>query len=101
MANLPYTTRTLIWLSDTKVVLSTYPLPVKRVFGLALRAVQNGEMPPIAKPLKGHGAGLLELVCESDRSAYRVVYALKFGANIYVIDVFKKKSKPGARRHAK
>src|SRR5581483_5635987 len=97
MANLPYNTRGLIWLADTRDVLSSYPPDVKRVFGFALRAVQNGETPPIAKPLKGLGAGVLELVHESDRNAYRVVYALKIGANVYVIDVFQKKSKTGRK----
>lgn len=97
MANLPYTTRNLYWLGDTKDVLSAYPPNVKRVFGFALRAVQNGEMPPIAKPLKGLGAGVLELVHEADKNAYRVVYALRIGANVYVIDVFKKKSKTGSK----
>jgi phage-related protein len=97
MANLPYTTRNLFWLGDTKDVLSSYPASVKRVFGFALRAVQNGEMPPIAKPLKGLGAGVLELVHEADKNAYRVVYALRIGVNVYVIDVFKKKSKTGSK----
>jgi phage-related protein len=97
MANLPYTTRNLYWLGDTKDVLSAYPPNVKRVFGFALRAVQNGEMPSIAKPLKGLGAGVLELVHEADKNAYRVVYALRIGTNVYVIDVFKKKSKTGSK----
>ncbi len=70
---------------------------MKRVLGFALHAVQNGETPPIAKPLKGLGAGVLELVYESDKSAYRVVYALRIGTNVYVIDVFQKKSKTGGK----
>lgn len=97
MANLPYSPRGLVWLGDTKEVLSAFPPDVKRTFGFALRAVQNGEMPPIAKPLTGLGAGVLELVCASGKNAYRVVYALKIGANVYVIDVFQKKSKTGSK----
>lgn len=97
MANLPYTTRGLIWLGDTREVLSSYPPHVKRVLGFALRAVQNGAMPPIAKPMKGLGAGVLDLRHEFDRNAYRVVYALRIGANVYVIDVFQKKSKTGRK----
>jgi phage-related protein len=97
MANLPYNARNLFWLGDTKEVLSSYPPDVKRVFGFALRAVQNGETPPMAKPLKGLGPGVLELVHAFDKNAYRVVYALKIGANVYVIDVFQKKSKTGSK----
>lgn len=97
MANLPYITRNLIWLGDTREVLSSYPPQAKRALGFALRAVQTGAMPPIAKPLKGLGPGVLELAYEFDRSAYRVVYALRIGANVYVIDVFRKKSKTGGK----
>lgn len=97
MANLPYTTRGLIWLGDTRETLSSFPPDVKRSLGFALRAVQNGETPPIAKPLTGLGAGVLELVCASGKNAYRVVYALRIGANVYVVDVFQKKSKTGRK----
>ena len=78
-------------------MLSTYSPNVKRVLGFALCAVQNGETPPIAKPLKGLGAGVLERVCAAEKNAYRVVYALKIGTNVYVIDVFQKKSKAGRK----
>ena len=39
----------------------------------------------------------MELIYEADKNAYRVVYALRIGTSIYVIDVFKKKSKTGSK----
>lgn len=72
------------------------PPAVKRVFGLALFAVQCGETPPIAKPLKGFGgAGVLELVEDHRGGTYRAVYTVRFVSAIYVLHVFQKKSKHG------
>jgi phage-related protein len=51
------------WIASSRRDMRSMPPAVKRVFGLALFAVQCGETPPIAKPLKGFGgAGVLELV---------------------------------------
>jgi phage-related protein len=72
------------------------PLAVRRVFGLALYAAQLGETPPQAKPLRGFGgAGVLEIVEDYQRSAYRAVYTVRFATKIYVLHVFQKKSKKG------
>jgi phage-related protein len=59
-------------------------------------------MPDIAKPLKGFGSGVLELALAYRKDAYRVVYALHIGAEVWVIDAFLKKSRLGSRlRNAK
>jgi phage-related protein len=73
-----------------------FPVAVRRTFGVALFAAQSGEMPPIAKPLKGFGgAGVLELVEEARDGTYRAVYTVRFPGAIYVLHVFQKKSKRG------
>jgi phage-related protein len=73
-----------------------FPTTVRRAFGQALFAVQCGETPPGARPLKGFGgAGVLEL-SEDDRSGtYRAVYTVRFTTAVYVLHVFQKKSKRG------
>jgi phage-related protein len=72
------------------------PREVQRNFGVALWAVQIGETPPIAKPLKGFGgAGVLELVENDPGGAYRAVYTVRYAAAVYVLHVFHKKSKRG------
>jgi phage-related protein len=69
---------------------------VRRSFGVALYAVQIGEMPPIAKPLRGFGgAGVLELIEDDIGGTYRAVYTVRYAAAIYVLHVFQKKSKRG------
>jgi phage-related protein len=73
-----------------------FPIGVRRGFGLALFAAQEGETPPSAKPLRGFGgAGVLELIEDERGSTYRAVYTVHFQDAVYVLHVFQKKSKHG------
>ena len=54
-------------------------------------------MPDIAKPLTGFGAGVMELALRHRGDAFRVVYALRIDADIWVIHAFQKKSKSGIK----
>ena len=76
--------------------LQEIPPAVRRSFGVALFAVQLGENPPDAKPLKGFGgAGVLELIEDHRGSTSRAVYTVRFATRIYVLHAFQKKSKRG------
>ena len=88
--------RELVWVGPSLRVMRELPRATRRSFGVAPFAAQSGEMPPIAKPLRGFGgAGVLELI-EDDRSGtYRAVYTVRFEIAIYVLHVFQKKSKRG------
>ncbi len=55
--------------------------------------VAEGAKPDIAKPLAGLGSGVWELAIKSRGDAYRVVYALQLGDDIWVVHAFRKKSK--------
>jgi len=88
-------TRPLVWLGDSKETLSGFPVGAKRVLGYGLRLVQNGETPPIAKPLTAHGAGVFELKADAGKDTFRVVYVVKLVKAVYVLDAFMKKSKSG------
>lgn len=54
-------------------------------------------MPPIAKPLLGFGFGVFELALRFRGDAYRVVYAVQLGSDVWVVHAFQKKSKTGVR----
>ncbi len=54
-------------------------------------------MPAIAKPLRGFGSGVLELALAFRGDAFRVVYAVQLGADVWVIRAVQKKSKTGIR----
>ncbi len=45
-----------------------------------------------AKPLRGIGSGVLEIALPHKGDAFRVVYALQLGEDLWVIHAFPKKS---------
>jgi phage-related protein len=72
------------------------PETVRRAFGLALYAVQLGETPPAAKPLRGFGGtGVMEPVEDHHGGTYRAAYTVRVHHRIYVLHVFQKKSTRG------
>ena len=86
----------LVWIASTRHDMRALPKGVRRTFGVALWAMQMGETPPIAKPLRGFGgAGVLELIENDEAGTYRAVYAVRYATAIYVLHVFQKKSKRG------
>ena len=63
----------------------------------ALTIVADGGAPEIPKPLTGFGNGVMELALRYRGDAFRVVYALKMGEEIWVVHAFQKKSKSGIK----
>jgi phage-related protein len=81
-----------------RIVESSLRLPreIQAAFGVALYLAPTGTEAPHAKALKGFGGrGVLEVVEDHDGDTYRAVYTVKFGAAIYVLHAFQKKSKSG------
>ncbi|MFB4392645.1 type II toxin-antitoxin system RelE/ParE family toxin [Pseudomonas sp. LS_2] len=86
----------LHWVGSSKKDLLAMPDDVQDVFGFALHQAQVGGKHPQAKPLKGFsGAGVLEVVEDYDGDTYRAVYTVKFGAAVYALHCFQKKSTKG------
>jgi len=52
---------------------------------------------PNAKPWKGEGPGILEIVEDHRGDTYRAVYAVRFAEVVYVLHAFQKKSKRGIK----
>ena len=65
--------------------------------GNALGIAQFGGTAPTAKPWKGLGPGVLEIVESHDGGAYRAVYTVRFEKAVYVLHAFQKKSPSGIR----
>lgn len=89
------TPRPLVWVSSAKRDLKKMPEDVQDQFGHELFLVQMGETPDSAKPLKGLGARVLELVEDYDGSTFRAVYTIRFEKAVYILHCFQKKSKSG------
>jgi phage-related protein len=74
-----------------------FPCAVKDDMGNALGIAQFGGTAPTAKPWKGLGAGVLEIVESHEGNAYRAVFAVRFERAVYVLHAFQKKSPSGIR----
>lgn len=87
----------LHWVASAKRDFLAFPAKVRDDMGNALGIVQFGGTPPSAKPWKGLGPGVLELVESHDGNAYRAVYTVRFAEAAYVLHAFQKKSPSGIR----
>ena len=85
----------VIWLGDTLAILRACPQDVQDEVGYALYLAQIGEKYADAKPLKGLGAGVVEVIADHRGDTYRAVYTVRFTERVYVLHVFQKKSKRG------
>ena len=89
--------RPVRWVGSSRDDLRAFPDSVQDVFGFALYRVQEGKHPAIAKPLRGLGAGVLELVDDFDGDTYRAVYTVRFQSAVYVLHAFQKKASRGIK----
>ena len=87
--------RPLFWVASSKRNYREFPGKVQDTLGFELFLAQTGQHPPSAKPLKGLGSGVLELVEDHSGETYRAVYAVRFKDAVYVLHAFQKKSKRG------
>jgi phage-related protein len=89
--------RPLLWIASSKRDYGNFPERVQDSFGFELFLAQTGQHPPSAKPLKGLGSAVVELVEDYDKATYRAVYTVRFDDAVYVLHAFKKKSKHGIK----
>ena len=89
--------RPLHWVGSAKRNLLDFPEEVVDEFGYGLGVVQMGGHPPAAKPWKGEGSGVFELMEDFRGDTYRVAYTVRFAKAIYVLHCFQKKSPSGIR----
>ena len=70
----PRKERPLHWVGSAKRDLLDFPADAVDDFGYGLGVVQLGGQPPLAKPWKGEGPGVFELIEDYRGDTYRVVY---------------------------
>ena len=87
----------LSWVGSAKRDFLSFPASVKDDMGNALGIAQFGGTAPTAKPWKGLGPGVLEVVEAHEGNAYRAVYTVRFEKAVYVLHAFQKKSPSGIR----
>ena len=89
--------KNLDWIGSSKKDLKAFPEDVQDDMGYALHLAQVGSKSPAAKPLKGLGSGVMEIVDRYDKNTYRAVYTVQFDEVVYVLHAFQKKSKSGIK----
>jgi len=89
--------RNISWIRAAQKAVLRFPVTVQREIAQALDIAASGEKSDTAKPMKGMGAGVLEIVLRHQGDAFRAVYAVKIGDDIWVVHAFQKKSKKGVQ----
>jgi len=87
--------RPLYWIGSSLKDIARFPSEVQRTVGFALGAAQFGGKHPSAKPWKGDGPGVLEVVKDHDGDTFRAIYTVRFAKAVYVLHAFQKKSPKG------
>ena len=86
----------LHFVGSSKKDLWEMPEDVKDVFGAALLDAQYGDMPVGARPFgEGVPRQVMKLVEDLQGDTFRAAYTVSFAKAVYVLHVFKKKSKSG------
>lgn len=90
-------TRPISWIRAARKDFEDFPDAVQHDMLTALTIAAEGEKSDNAKPLKGIDGGVFEIAVRYRGGAFRVVYAVKIGGDIWVIHAFQKKSKIGIK----
>ena len=85
----------LYWIGSSLKDITRFPVKAQRSVGFALSAAQYGGKHTAAKPWKGEGSGVLEVVKDHDGDTYRAIYTVRFANAVYVLHAFQKKSPRG------
>ena len=83
----------LHWVASAKKDYQAFPEEVQNEMGYALGLAQLGAKHPNAKPWKGDGPGVFEVVEDHRGDTFRAIYTVRFAEVIYVLHAFQKKSK--------
>jgi phage-related protein len=85
------------WIKAAKRDFEDFPTEVRIDAETALSIASRGGKADTAKPFKGVDGGVFEIALKHRGNAYRIIYAVQVGIDIWVIDAFQKKSKTGIK----
>ena len=87
-------------MGDSLDVLREFPGPVQDEVGCALYLAQIGSKHVAVKPLKGLGAGMLEVLSDHRGDTFRAVYTVRFAGTVYVLHAFRRNPRKEPGRHS-
>ena len=88
----------LHWVSSAKKDYLAFPVDVQNEMGYALGLAQLGAKHPKAKPWKGEGPGIFEIVEDHRGDTFRAIYTVRFADVVYVLHAFQKNRRQASRR---
>jgi phage-related protein len=89
--------RPISWIKAARRGFEDFPAEVRIDAETALSIAARGGKADTAKPFKGVDSGVFEIALKHHGNAYRTIYAVQVGIDIWVIDAFQKKSKTGIK----
>lgn len=90
-------TRPISWIKAARKVFERFPAEGQLEIQRALTVAAEGRKADIAKPMRGLGAGVYEIALRFRTDAYRTVYTVNIGEEVWVIHAFQKKSRTGIK----
>ena len=90
-------TRPISWIKAARKDFEDFPEDVQDDMLDALTIAAEGGKSDKAKPFKGVDGGVFEITARFRGDAFRTLYAIKIGADIWVLHAFQKKSKSGIK----
>ena len=90
-------TRPVSWIKAARKAFERFPEGAQREVLRALTIAAEGRKSDIAKPMKGLGPGVYEIALRWRSDAYRTVYAVQLGEDVWVLHAFQKKSRIGIK----
>lgn len=90
-------TRPISWIKVARKDFEDFPENVQSDMLDALTIAAEGGKSNKAKPFKGVEGGVFEIALRYRGDAFRTLYTIKIGTDIWVIHAFQKKSKSGIK----
>lgn len=90
-------TRPIGWIKAARKDFEKFPKSVRDRINSALTIAAEGRKAEIVKPMKGLGAGVMEIALRYQTNAYRMIYVTEIAGTLWVVHAFQKKSKTGIK----
>jgi len=90
-------TRPISWIKAARKDFEKFPKEAQTICLTALTIAAEGGKADIVKPLLGLGSAVFEVALPYRGNAFRVVYAVQLGDDIWVVHAFQKKSTQGIK----
>jgi len=90
-------TRPISWIKAAQKEFERFPVEAQSICLSALTIAAEGGKADIVKPLQGLAPAVYEIALPHRGNAYRVVYAVQLGDDLWVVHAFQKKSTQGIK----